>query len=579
MELPVTACGLRTYDNRGVGVMSPIRTIIAAALVATLAASAGPASAQASGGVLKVYHRDSPPSASILEEATNSTVVPFMPLFNNLVVFDPQVAQNSDRSIIPDLATSWRWNSEKTELTFKLREGVTWHDGVPFTARDVVCTFDLLAGRGREKLRRNPRGEWYRNVDFVDARDTHEVTLYLTRPQPSLLSMLASGFSPIYPCHVSPSQMRSRPIGTGPFKLASFREFQSVSLVRNPGYWKKGRPYLDGIEFTVSNSLSTAILSFSAGRFDMTFPWEVTAEELKIIRQRAPNAMCETTAMNLNINLLINRTTPPFDNADLRRALLLAIDREAFVAALGRDVAEIGGTMQPPRDGIWGLPADDLATAPGYGGDVAQNRAEARALMEALGYRPDKRLDLKVITRGIGTYTEAAPALLSQLREIHIDAQLEIVETSRWFTRLARKDYAVALNATGNGIDDPDQTLYENFACGSARNYTGFCNRELESMFDAQSTETDLQKRQRLVHEIDGRLLADGARPPIYWKRGTTCLQPNVKGYVSMVNSVYNGFRFEDVWLERGSPRKAEGAAHGGFAMRAEAASNAVAAP
>ena len=139
--------------------MSPNRTIIVAALVAALAASAGPGHAQTSGGVFKIYHRDSPPSASIPEEATNSTVVPFMPVFNNLVVFDPPVPQNSDRSIVPDLATSWRWNSEKTELTFKLREGVTWHDGVPFTARDVVCTFDLLAGKGREKLRRNPRRE------------------------------------------------------------------------------------------------------------------------------------------------------------------------------------------------------------------------------------------------------------------------------------------------------------------------------------------------------------------------------------------------------------------------------------
>ena len=531
--------------------MTPNRTITAAVLVWALAASAGQGVAQESGGVLRVYHRDSPPSASILEEATNSTVVPFMPLFNNLVVFDPQVAQNSERSIVPDLAESWRWNGGMTELTFKLRENVVWHDGVPFTARDVVCTFDLLADKGREKLRRNPRKEWFHNVDFVDARDKYEVTLYLTRPQPSILSMLASGFSPIYPCHVSPAQMRSRPIGTGPFKLAAFREFQSVSLVRNPDYWKNGIPYLDGIEFTVTNNPSTAILSFAAGRFDMTFPWEVTPEDLGVVRRLAPAARCETTAMNLNINLLINRTTRPFDNADLSRALTLAIDRQAFVEALGRDAAVIGGTMQPPAAGVWGLSSDQLATVPGYGADVEANRDEARALMEKLGYGPHKRLALKGVTRGVGTYTDAMPTLVSQLKEIYIDAQPEIVETSRWFTRLARKDYAVALNATGNGVDDPDQTLYENFACGSARNYTGYCNREIEKMFDAQSAETDLHKRRELVHEIDGRLLADGARPPIAWKLGATCTQPQVKGYASMVNSIYNGFRFEEVWLDR----------------------------
>ena len=527
-----------------------------AALLAALALSIGPALAQTSGGVLKIYHRDNPPSASIHEEATTSTVMPFMPLFNNLVVYDQHVAQNSDQSIVPDLAKSWRWNAEMTALTFQLQEGVTWHDGIPFTARDVVCTFDMLAGKTPEKMLRNPRKEWYRNVDLVSARDDHEVTFYLTHPQPSLLAMLASGYSPIYPCHISLSQMRKRPIGTGPFKFASFVEFQSIRLVRNPDYWKKGRPYLDAIEFAIPTSPSTAILSFIAGRFDMTFPWEVTPEDKKIIKRGAPAAMCETTSMNLNINLLINRTVPPFDNADMRRALMLAIDRKAFVDTLTEATAEIGGTMQPAHDGVWGLPADVLASVPGFGPDIDKNRAEARGLMEKQGYGPDKRLPLKVSTRGIALYTDSAPLLIRQLKEIYIDAALDIVETSLWFARLGRKDYVVGLNATGNGVDDPDQTFYENFACKSARNYTGYCNPEVEKLFDAQSSETDTQKRRQLVHEIDVRLLVDGARPPITWKRGTTCQQPYVKGYVNMVNSVYNGFRFEDVWLDNPPPTK-----------------------
>ena len=537
-----------------------------AGVVAALVLSIGSTFAQTSGGVLKVYHRDNPPSASIHEEATNSTVIPFMSLFNNLVIFDQQVVQNSDQSIVPELAKSWRWNAAMTELTFKLEEGVTWHDGRPFTARDVVCTFDMLAGKGPEKLLRNPRKEWYRNVDLVSARNDHEVTFYLGHPQPSILTMLASGYSPIYPCHISLSQMRKKPIGTGPFKFASFAEFQSIRVVRNPDYWKKGRPYLDAIEFTVPTSPATAVLSFIAGRFDLTYPWEVTPGDLKAIKRSAPAAVCETTSMNLNINLLVNRTAPPFDNADMRRAVMLTLDRQAFVDTLSEATVAIGGTMQPADDGVWGLPAEVLAGVPGFGPDIDKNRAEARALMEKQGYGPDKRLPLKVSTRGIALYTDAAPLLLRQLKEIYIDAELDIVETSLWFARLNRKDYAVGLNATGNGVDDPDQTLYENFACKSARNYTGYCNPEVEKLFDLQSSETDTQKRRRLVHEIDVRLLADGARPPITWKRGTTCQQPHVKGYVNMVNSVYNGFRFEDVWLDKpppttgvSKPRKAAG--------------------
>ena len=116
---------------------------------------------------------------------------------------------------------------------------------------------------------------------------------------------------------------------------------------------------------------------------------------------------------------------------------------------------------------------------------------------------------------------------------------------------LFRSEYTLGVNATGNGIDDPDQTFFENFACKSSRNYTGYCNTEIEKLFDTQSVERDPKKRREMVNEIDIRLLADGARPPIYWARDTTCRQPYVKGYDQMVNSIYNGFRFEDVWLDR----------------------------
>ncbi len=520
-------------------------------VLAALLCATGMAFAQKSGGVLKVYHRDNPPSASIHEEATISTVIPFMPVFNNLVIFDQHEPQNSEKTIRPELAKSWNWSADGKALTFKLQENVKWHDGRPFTSRDVICTFELLTDRSSQRLKRNPRASWYRNLDFVSADGEYDVTIHLKRPQPSLLAMLASGLSPVYPCHVSMLQMRSKPIGTGPFKVSSFSEFQNIRLARNPDYWKTGRPYLDGIDFTIVNNPSTAILSFVAGRFDMTFPWEVTPLQSKFVKKEAPSAICETTSMNLNVNLLVNRTVPPFDKPEMRRALVLAIDRKPLVEQLTDGQAVVGGTMQPPPDGVWGLPPDVLAVVPGYGPDVAKNRAEARAIMAKMGYGPNNHLRLRLATRGVALYKEPAEMLQNQLRDIYIDADVEIVETSLWFSRLNRKEYTLAVNATGNGVDDPDQTFFENFACRSSRNYTGYCNAEIEKLFDTQSVETDAKKRKELVNEIDVRLLADGARPVLYWARDTTCRQPYVKGYDQMVNSIYNGFRFEDVWLDR----------------------------
>ncbi len=132
---------------------------------------------------------------------------PVMGVFNNLVMYDQHVKQNSMASIVPDLASSWSWDEDSTRLTFKLHEGIKWHDGQPFTAKDVKCTWDLLQGKASDKLRINPRKAWYRNLDEVMTNGDFEVTFRLKRPQPAFLALLASGFSPVYPCHVSPRDM------------------------------------------------------------------------------------------------------------------------------------------------------------------------------------------------------------------------------------------------------------------------------------------------------------------------------------------------------------------------------------
>jgi peptide/nickel transport system substrate-binding protein len=525
--------------------------VLAGAVVASLVCSTGAGLAQKPGGILKMYHRDNPPSGSIHEEATNSTVIPFMPVMNNLVIFDQHKPQNSPDDIVPDLAKSWNWSADGKNLTFKLEENVKWHDGKPFTAKDVVCTFDMLMNKGENKLRKNPRTSWYNNVDNVTADSDYQATVHLKRPQPSILTLLASGYSPVYSCHVSAAQMRTKPIGTGPFKFVEFKQNEGIKLTKNKDYWKKGRPYLDGLEFTIVPNRGTAMLSFQSGRFDITYPWEVTMPLLKDMKQQKPDANCVVTSMNNSTNLIINRDAPPFDSAGLRKALALAIDRKAFIDIINQGEAQEGGTMQPTKDGVWGLPDEIYAAVPGYGHDVAKNREQARELMKTAGYGPDKRLKLKVATRGISLYKDPAIILAGQLKEIWIDADVEIIETAQWYPKIARKDYSVGLNTTGNGVDDPDQNFYENFACKSERNYTGYCNPEIEKLFDVQSQEKDIEKRKKIVWEIDKKLLEDGARPIIMWNRAAICMQPFVKGYVPQVNSVYNGFRFEDVWLDK----------------------------
>jgi peptide/nickel transport system substrate-binding protein len=517
---------------------------IAAALLAAISTTE-PTLAQ--GGILRVHALDSPPSLSMHEEVDAVPARAMMGVFNNLVMFDQHVKQNSMQSIVPDLATSWSWSEDGTQLTFSLRQAVKWHDGRPFTANDVKCTWDRLSGKSSEKLRLNPRKSWYRNLEEVTTNGDDEVTFHLRRPQPAFVALLASAFSAVYPCHLPPAEMRQHPIGTGPFKFVEFKPNERIVVTRNPDYWKKERPYLDGIEFTIIRDVSTAHLAFVAGKLD----WIATSLPLlQDVKSREPGAICEVMPGGISRNLIVNRDAPPFDNGDMRRAMALALDRKAFIDILSDGQGDIGGVMQPLPEGLWGMPPEVLRALPGYDPDVQKNRAEAREIMHKLGYGLDKRLALKVSTRNIPPFRDPAVLLIDQLKEVFVDGELEIVETALWYPKMYRKDYKIGLNLTGGG-GDPDQQFYENYACGAPRNYSGYCNPELEQLFDRQSMEAEQGKRKQLVWEIERKLAEDGARPIIFYNRFAYCWQPQVKGWTMMVNSITNNWRMEDVWLDR----------------------------
>jgi peptide/nickel transport system substrate-binding protein len=224
---------------------------------------------------------------------------------------------------------------------------------------------------------------------------------------------------------------------------------------------------------------------------------------------------------------------------------------QAYIDILTEGKGDIGAVMQPPPEGAWGMPPEILRTLPGYDPDVRKNRAEARQIMEKLGYGPDKRLAVTVSTRNIAAYRDSSVILIDQLKEIYIDGVLEPIDTVNWYPKVMRKDFTVTVNVSENSLDDPDPLFYQNYVCGAERNYTGYCNPELDQAIDRQSMEPDRDKRRQLVWDIERKLAEDGARPIVYYLRGATCWHPQVKGLTVMVNSIFNGSRFEDLWLDR----------------------------
>ena len=193
----------------------------------------------------------------------------------------------------------------------------------------------------------------------------------------------------------------------------------------------------------------------------------------------------------------------------IRKAMVLALDNKAFADILSQGNDLDGAVMLPPPAGFWGMPKEMLPSLLGHAPDIEKSRAEARKIMEGLGYGPDKPLKIKVATRNIAIYRDPAVILIDQLKQIYIEGELEPIDTTVWYTKIQRKDYQVGMNLTGVGIDDPDVNFYENYYSTSDRNYTGYKNPEVDKLIDQQSAEADREKRKKLVWEIEKKLADD----------------------------------------------------------------------
>jgi len=537
--------------------ISPGRSagLIALALCGWMCASpalARPAPPGKPGGTLVLTLREDPPEGfAIHETATIAGVWPAMPCYSNLVLFDPMEPVERPETIVGELAERWSWQDGYKNLVFFLRKNVRWHDGQPFTSRDVKFTFDVVreAADAPARLRLNPRKVWYTNIAAIETPDPYTVVFHLKRPQPSFLLLLAADYSPVYPAHVPPAELRMRCVGTGPFRLKEWRRGEFVEYVKNPSYFVPGRPYLDGLRYVVIADRGTRTAALQAGRVDVSFPGEGRKSIVDQVRASVPGLRVSVIGQNVFDNLLLNTKRPPLDQVDVRRALSLAVDRRAFTKAVHQGEGAIGGAMAPPPQGIWGLSERDLGGMAGYGAPEA-DRAKAKELLAAAGFTPATPLRIEILTRAIAIYLDVASFVVGEFKRIGVEATLKQVDSAQWFPLLTRREYQVAVNVTGLGLDDPDATFYENYTCGSPRNYTDYCDARVTVLIDRQSQELDPKRRRELVREIQRLLERDAARPVLSWRLDNFVQAPSVRNLVPH-QVEHNWGRMQEVWLDR----------------------------
>ncbi|HYR71713.1 MAG TPA: ABC transporter substrate-binding protein [Candidatus Acidoferrum sp.] len=529
--------------------------IVAVLILVAAALIAAPAEAQTGkpkrGGILNSVLTEDPPGLLVHESATISNVWPMSPCYSNLVIFDPLKPLDSAETVIPELAEKWSWQDNFRNLVFFLRKNVKWHDGRPFTSADVKYTFDAVreAPDSVGKLRTSPRKDWYANVEAIEAPEPHTVVFRLKRPQPSLLLMFASGYSPVFPAHVPVAELRQRCVGTGPFRQKEYLRGQLIELERNPSYFVPDRPYLDGIRYTIIRERGTRLAALQAGRIDAFMPLEMTKAMADAARAQAPSLVITEVGQNGSDNVILNHKRAPFDNPAVRRAVNLALDRNAYVRGVRQNGAVTGAALMPKPLGFWGLPEPELRALAGYR-DPAQDKAEAKRLLAGAGHGPDKPLRVDLVTRTLPIYLDLASFVVDQLRLIGMEATIKQLDTAAWFPALSRRDFQIGANLTAGGFDDPDAYLFENYKCGSPRNYTDYCSEEMDRLIDQQSQELDRAKRLKLVADIQRKLEADVARPMLGWRKEYFARWPYVKNLVPH-NALYNYGRMQEVWLDK----------------------------
>src|SRR2546428_5315852 len=425
-------------------------------------ALAGPGGAQDTprfGGELIVAVPAEMPSYDAHRESTFGIVHPMAPHYSTLLRVDPM--DRSGSKVVGDLAESWTVARDGRTYTFRLRRGVKFHDGAEFTSRDAKATYDKIAfpplGVASER-----KGA-YVNVEAIEAPDPYTLVFRLKWPQGSFLMSLASPWNWIYKADILAKDMRwyeTHVMGTGPFVFVEHVKGSHWVGKKNPTYWDRGKPYLDGYRAIFIKDSAAQVSAVRGERAHIQFRGFSPAERDSLVAALGPKLTVQESPWNCVILVALNHERKPFDDKRVRRALTLALDRYQGAQALSKIaiVKEPAGVQVPGMPFATG-PAE-LANLPGYGRDIAKSRAEAKRLLKEAGIPDGFSFTYK--NRGVPMpYEPLGVWLIDQWRQIGLNVRQEVIEAAKYYAELRGGNFEVAADFQCGYIVEPDLDLYK----------------------------------------------------------------------------------------------------------------------
>jgi peptide/nickel transport system substrate-binding protein len=535
------ATGIRRH--RTLFTLVLVALLVASAVVATSAAVQAAETPRRGGVLLAVIGAD-PPSLDPHQESTFANIELVAPLYSTLVQLDPYRYPK----IIGDAASEWKIAPDGLTYTFKIRQGIRFHDGSPLTAADVKATYDKIVfpPPGVRSVRKNA----YTAVERVEAPDPGTVVFKLKFPSASLLDNLASPWNVIFPkkyLDKDPNYFKTNIVGSGPFKFKSYTRGSTFEGERNPDYFVKDRPYLDGYKFFISPETSVRAAAIRSGRAYIEFRDLPDAEVEGIRKQLGDKVVVQHTPMTGQWGIAINNSAKPFNDVRVRKALTLGVDRYTMGKVLRTltGLSLVGGLMRPGSE--WAMPEADLEKLPGYWRDAEKSRAEAKRLLAEAGYPNGLKVTLK--NRNVKLpYQDFAVFLIQEWRKIGVEVTHRPLETAAWFSDgQDTGNFELIVSPTVEFMDDPDQFLGR-YATGSTQNWGRFSDPRIDDLFSRQARALDPLERKRLIIELDKILLENAYYMPGLWWTRNLVHWAKVKNYVAPPNH-YTNQKLQDVWL------------------------------
>lgn len=492
------------------------------------------------GGVLTWADLAEPASFDLHQESAAQHVRYLMPSYNGLLQYDPLAWPEA--KIIPDLAGSWEISSDGLEYIFRLRTGVKWHDGKPFTSEDVQASMDRILKPPRGT--RSPRQGSFPFIDKVEATAPDAVRIRLRYPSASLSTNLATDWLAVLPKHVieAKGDMKRDVVGTGPFRFKGYSPGTSYEYVKNEDYFFKGRPHLDGIRAYVIRDDATRFAALRTGRVLLS-DTRMSASQAELAKSDR-NLVVQTTWRPSLSRVSMNFMRTPWQEPRLRRAISLAFDRQTFIKTVLEGDGLLGAPM--PSKGSWGIPEDELLKMPGYRQPKDADIAEARKLLAELGlpegFKP------QVVVRSEAKYQKYGTFVLAELGKLGIRGELAIKVTAAFDETLMRGAFDMMSHSEATAMDDPDLRFGDFYISAGGRNYGKYSNPKFDELYGKQSRILDVNERKKLVREMLDILMQDNPDVPIAWGIMHMGQNSRVRNNRIAASALVNN-RHQELWL------------------------------